>query len=62
MTVLEAKEANLSGQEELSGGLAHGQLPGLGSIFPRIDLPPQTSPPSKLDLGPLTCPGKLYQA
>jgi len=27
-----------------------------------IDLPPRTSPPSKLDLGPLTCPGKLYQA
>ena len=26
------------------------------------DLPPRTSPPSKLDLGPLTCPGKLYQA
>ncbi len=26
------------------------------------DLPPRTSPPSNLDLGPLTCPGKLYQA
>jgi len=26
------------------------------------DLPPRTSPPSKLDLGHLTCPGKLYQA
>ena len=26
------------------------------------DLPPRTSPPSKLDLEPLTWPGKLYQA
>jgi DNA replication protein DnaC len=26
------------------------------------DLSPRTNPPSKLDLGPLTCPGKLYQA
>jgi len=26
------------------------------------DPPPRTSPPFKLDSGPLTCPGKLYQA
>ncbi len=38
MTVLEAKEANLSGQEELSGGLANGQLPGAGSMFPRMEI------------------------
>jgi len=43
-------------------------LPGPSQMFPVQfrglpgDLPPRTSLPSKLDLGPLTYPGKLYQA
>ena len=35
----EAKEANPLGQGDISGGLAHGQLPGAGSMFPRMEIP-----------------------
>ncbi len=34
----EAQEANLSGQEDLSGGLAHGSLSGVGSMFLRTEI------------------------
>ena len=31
-------EANPLGQGDISGGLAHGQLPGVGSMFPRMEI------------------------